>query len=116
MTQNEFETLVKTLCLTKDLPQALEVLRACEDDTIAEQAQALTGQFSLAQVNGAQVIYHVFTEENDQGEPQEFVEKIMSLDDDIILFVAWFFSSQFEIKSSDVYSAAGRTYKQPKRN
>ncbi|AMG29001.1 hypothetical protein AL542_00695 [Grimontia hollisae] len=116
MEQKEFETLVKALCQKADLPEALDMLKACENEAVAEAANALTGQFALAEVEGENRVYHVFTEENDDGETQEFVEHIMNVGDDVIVFVAWFFNTQFDIKNRDTYAAAGRTYKQPKRS
>lgn len=115
MEQEYFETLMKALCATSTLPEALELLKTCENESIENEAKMLTGQFSIAEVDGRQRIYHVFTEDNDQGEPQEFVEHVMFLDDDVIVFVAWFFYSQFEIKHRETYAAVNRTYKQPKR-
>lgn len=115
MEEKEFEILIKAVCNTKELPEALNLLKACEDDSISSAANDLTGQFSLAEINGKNKIYHVFSEENTQGEVEEFVELVMELGEDIIVFVAWFFFTQFDIKNRDIYSAAGRTYKQPKR-
>lgn len=115
MERNEFDTLVKKACETPDLPTALNYLKNCCDPEIANAASALTGQFSLAEIEGNTRIYHVFTEENDQGEPEEFIEHVMDLDDEVIVFVAWFFFTQFDIKQREIYAAVGKTYKQPKR-
>ncbi|WP_407333553.1 hypothetical protein [Enterovibrio sp. 27052020O] len=117
MEQQDFETLVKALCEKTNLPEALEVLKACDDTEVAEAANAMTGQFSLAETeSGDNRVYHVFTETNDEGKEEEFVEHVMNVGDDVIVFVAWFFYTQFEIKNRDTYAAAGRTYKQPKRS
>ncbi len=116
MQQNEFEALVKSLCEKENLPQALELLKASEDEEIAEAAQSLTGQFALAEVDGEQRIYHVTLQQNEQGEEQEFVEHVMNEGDDVIKFIAWFFDVNFEVKQRDTYQAAGKTYKQPKRS
>lgn len=116
MEHKDFEALVKALCEKASLPEALDMLKASDDEAVAEAANALTGQFALAEVEGQNRVYHVFTEENDDGEEQEFVEHIMNVGDDVILFVAWFFYTQFDIKNRDTYAAAGRTYKQPKRS
>ena len=40
MQQNEFEVLVKNVCAQDDLPKALAVLIACEDEEIAEAAKS----------------------------------------------------------------------------
>lgn len=115
MELNEFDTLIKAACEAPDLPAALNYLKACNNPEIASAAEALTGQFSLAEIEGNTRIYHVFTEENDQGEPEEFIEHVMDLGDDVIVFVAWFFFTQFDIKQREIYAAVGKTYKQPKR-
>lgn len=115
MEQKEFEQLVKVLCEKETLPQALETLKAYEDEEIAGAAQSLTGQFALAEVEGEQRIYHVTVQENDQGEEQEFIEHVMNEGDDVIRFVSWFFEAMFEVKRKDTYQAAGKTYQQPKR-
>ncbi len=116
MQQNEFEALVKSLCEKENLPQALEQLKACDDEEVSQVAESLTGQFALAEVEGEKRIYHVTLQQNDQGEEEEFVEHVMNEDDDVIKFVAWFFDANFEVKQKDTYQAAGKTYKQPKRN
>jgi len=116
MQQNEFEALVKSLCEKQTLPQALDLLKANEDEEIAEAANALTGQFVLAEVEGEKRIYHVTLQENDQGEEQEYVEHVMNEGDDVIKFVAWFFDVNFDVKQKDTYQVAGKTYKQPKRS
>ncbi|EAZ74344.1 hypothetical protein E8A66_06665 [Vibrio cholerae] len=116
MQQSQFEALIKLLCEQATLPQALELLKSSEDEAIAEAAQSLSGQFALAEVEGEQRIYHVTTEVDEQGEEQEYVEHIMNEGDDVVKFVAWFFDGFFDIKQKDVYQAAGKTYKQPKRH
>ncbi|MGD8110888.1 hypothetical protein ACQEXU_10315 [Vibrio sp. TRT 21S02] len=116
MEHKEFETLVKSLCEKENLPQALELLKSSDDAEVAQAAESLAGQFALAEVEGEKRIYHVVLETNDQGEEQEFVEHIMNEGDDVIVFVAWFFDAMFEVKRKDTYQAAGKTYKQPKRN
>ena len=115
MLHNEFEALVKQLCEKENLPQALECLKNCEDTEIAEAAASLTGQFALAEVNGEKRIYHVSTQENDRGEPEEYVEHVMNEGEEVIRFVAWFFYAMFDIKQKETYQAAGKTYRQPKR-
>ncbi|PKF50480.1 hypothetical protein [Enterovibrio nigricans] len=116
MEQQDFETLVKALAETNGLPEALDMLKKCDDTEVAEAAEEMTGQFALAEIEGENRVYHVFTEENEQGEEQEFVEHVMNVGDEVMVFVAWFFYTQFEIKNRDTYAAAGRTYKQPKRS
>ncbi|KXF82816.1 hypothetical protein [Enterovibrio coralii] len=116
MEQQDFETLVKALAETKGLPEALDMLKKCEDEEVAAAAEAMTGQFSLAEIDGENRVYHVTTETNDNGEEEEFVEHVMNVGDEALVFVAWFFYTQFEIKNRDTYAAAGRTYKQPKRS
>lgn len=116
MQQNEFEALVKSLCEKENLPQALEQLKASEDEEVSQVAESLTGQFVLAEVEGEKRIYHATVQLNDQGEEQEFVEHVMNEGDDVIKFVAWFFDANFDVKPKDTYQAAGKTYKQPKRS
>ncbi|WP_158116770.1 hypothetical protein [Vibrio cincinnatiensis] len=116
MQQNQFEALVNILCQQPNLPQALDVLKTNENPDIAEAAQALTGQFALAEVDDEKRIYHVTHESNEQGEEQEFFEHVMNEGEDIIKFVAWFFDSQFSVKTKETYQAAGKTYQQPKCN
>ncbi len=116
MQQNEFEALVKSLCEKENLPQALEQLKACEDEEVSQVAESLTGQFALAEIEGKKRIYHVTLQQNEQGEEQEFVEHVMNEGDDVIKFVAWFFDANFDVKQKDTYQAAGKTYKQPKRS
>ncbi len=116
MENQAFQELIQKTCQTDDLPQALALLRSCGDENIAEAANQLTGKFNMAEVDGKQKIYHIFTELNEENEEQEFAEFVMNIGDDIMLFVAWFFYTQFEIKASDVYAAAGKTYKQPKKS
>lgn len=115
MQQSQFEALIKLLCEQATLPQALELLKSSEDEAIAEAAQSLSGQFALAEVEGEQRIYHVTTEVDEQGEEQEYVEHIMNEGDDVVKFVAWFLMA-FRYQAKDVYQAAGKTYKQPKRH
>ena len=115
MQQDEFEILVKALCQKESLPQVLAALQATEELEVAEAAASLTGQFQLAEIEGEKRIYHVFTQENEQGEEQEYVEWVMNDGDEMLKFVAWFFYAMFEIKHKDTYQAAGRTYQQPKR-
>ncbi len=116
MQHNEFEALVKRLLEQENLPQALAVLKADENSDVAEAAQSLTGQFSLAEIDGERRIYHISVHTNEQGEEQEYVEHIMNEGDDLIRFVAWFFDAQFDVKRKDTYQAAGKTYRQEKRN
>ncbi|MEJ2765891.1 hypothetical protein VV869_18215 [Photobacterium sp. MCCC 1A19761] len=115
MQQDQFEALIKSLCQHDTMPQVLDALKSCEDQEIADAAAALTGQFRLAEIDGEQRIYHVSMQENDQGESEEFAEWIMNDGDDVIKFVAWFFYDNFDLKLKDIYQAAGRTYRQPKR-
>ncbi|MCG9789379.1 hypothetical protein [Vibrio barjaei] len=116
MQQLEFQLLVMQLCEFTTLPDALNKLKSVENQEIVEAANSLSGQFALADVDGEQRIYHVFTDIDDNGDEQEYVEHIMNEGDDIIKFVAWFFDAMFEMKQSDTYKAAGKTYKQPKRS
>ncbi|NVD08895.1 hypothetical protein FCU94_18765 [Vibrio sp. JPW-9-11-11] len=116
MEYNQFSALVMTLCEQENLPQALELLKTCQDQEVAEAAQSLTGQFALAEVDGAKRIYHVTVQENEQGEQQEYVEHVMDEGEDVIRFVAWFFEAMFDVKRKETYQAAGKTYQQPKRN
>ncbi|PWI32498.1 hypothetical protein DI392_15725 [Vibrio albus] len=115
MLQNEFETLVKQLCEQENLPKALECLKASTDAEVAQAAESLSGQFALAEVEGEKRIYHVTMQPNEKGEQEEFVEHVMNEGDDVIRFVAWFFYAMFDVKQKDTYLAAGKTYKQPKR-
>ncbi|WP_434999335.1 hypothetical protein ACRZ5S_16090 [Vibrio scophthalmi] len=116
MEHKEFEELVKAASQQEALPQALTILKASEDQEVAEAAASLAGQFSLAEVDGEKRIYHVTTHEDEQGEEQEFVEHVMNEGDEVIRFVAWFFDAMFEVKRKDTYQAAGKTYLQPKRS
>ncbi|WP_194435696.1 hypothetical protein [Vibrio fluminensis] len=116
MEHKEFEALVKDACQQENLPQALAILKASDDQEVAEVAESLTGQFALAEVDDEKRIYHVTMQENEQGEEQEFVEHVMNEGDDVIRFVAWFFDAMFEVKRKDTYQAAGKTYQQPKRS
>ncbi|MBV1841139.1 MULTISPECIES: hypothetical protein [Photobacterium] len=115
MQHDQFVTLVKSACEANTLPEALDILKNCEHEDVAEAAQSLTGQFKLAEIEGEQRIYHVSMQENDEGQEEEYVEWIMNVGDDVIKFVAWFFFDMFDMKQKDVYQAAGRTYQQPKR-
>ncbi|WP_261818061.1 hypothetical protein [Vibrio gallicus] len=115
MTQDEFVTLVKTASDCVDLPEALALLQANEDQDVAEAALSLKGQFAMAEVNGEQRVYHVTTQQNGD-DLEEFVEHVMNTDEPTIKFVAWFFDFHFEVKQSDTYKAAGKTYRQPKRS
>lgn len=116
MQQNEFEALVKRLLEEENLPKALAVLKDNDDSEVSEAAQLLTGQFSVAEIEGERRIYHISVLENEQGEEQEYVEHIMNEGDDLIRFIAWFFDAQFGVKRKDTYQAAGKTYRQEKRN
>ncbi|PFG58401.1 hypothetical protein ATG66_0951 [Vibrio sp. ES.051] len=115
MQQNEFETLVKEIIQQESLAKALELLKACEEEEVAQAAESLTGQFGLADVAGEKRIYHITHQEDESGEDQEYVEHVMNEGDHLIKFTAWFFETFFEIKQKDTYSAAGKTYQQPKR-
>jgi len=115
MLQNEFENLVKALCQLDSLPRALEQLMKNEDEEISNAAQSLSGQFSIAEVDGEKRIYHVTLQENESGVEEEFVEHVMNEDDEVIHFVAWFFFVMFDVKLKETFQAAGKTYKQPKR-
>ncbi|GAL11887.1 hypothetical protein JCM19233_2877 [Vibrio astriarenae] len=116
MQHNEFEALIKHLCTLADLPAALAALKETEDEDISSAAQALTGQFALAEVEGEKRIYHVTLQENAEGNEEEFVEHVMNEGEDIVRFVAWFFESHFDVKTKDIYQLAGKTYRQPKRS
>lgn len=114
MQQNEFETLLKEIIQQENMPKALELLKACEEEEVAQAAQSLTGQFGLAEVDGEKRIYHITVQEDESGEEQEYVEHVMNEGDNLIKFAAWFFETFFEIKQKDTYVAAGKTYQQPK--
>ncbi len=116
LSDNEFQQLVVACVEQGTLPKALEWLKACDNKDISSAASALSGHFALAEVEGQQRIYHVFTDEDDQGEEQEYLDHIMNEGDDVVQFVAWFFYSQFDIKDKDTYQAAGKPYSKPKRN
>ncbi len=116
MQESEFQKLVKQASSKSSLPEALTFLKNCDLDEIASAAQDLTGQFALAEMQGVNKIYHVVTEIDEQGKEEELLEFIMDEGDDTLVFVAWFFTSQFSMKARDVYRAAGKTYKQPKRS
>ncbi len=115
MQQNEFETLVKEITQQENMAKALELLKACQEEEVAQAAHSLTGQFGLAEVDGEKRIYHITIQEDDSGEEQEYVEHVMNEGDHLIKFAAWFFETFFEIKQKDTYVAAGKTYQQPKR-
>lgn len=115
MQQSEYEILVKALCELSTLPEALAQLKESGEEEVAQAAESLAGQFALAEVEGEKRIYHVTTEQDDQGEEQEYLEHVMNEGDHVIKFVAWFFESQFEIKQKETYQIAGKTYQQPKR-
>ncbi|MDC0611951.1 hypothetical protein OAP63_14560 [Vibrio sp.] len=115
MQESEFNELVKQASDKSSLPEALTFLKECELDEVSSAAQELTGQFALAEMDGEKRIYHVSVETNEQGEAEELLEFIMKEGDDTLVFVSWFFYSQFDIKHRDVYRAVGKTYKQPKR-
>ncbi|HAS6038092.1 TPA: hypothetical protein RQK07_000292 [Vibrio vulnificus] len=116
MQQNEFEQLVKQICQQESLPKALELLKACDDEEVAEAATSLSGQFALAEVDGEKRIYHVTLQENEAGEETEYVEHVMNEGEHLVKFAAWFFDVMFEIKTKETYQAAGKTYQQPKRS
>jgi hypothetical protein len=115
MQQEEFETLVKDLCQKETLPEVLEALKVSEEQEVVDAAVSLTGQFQLAEIDNEKRIYHVFTQENDDGEEEEYVEWVMNDGDEMLKFVAWFFYIMFEIKHKDTYQVVGRTYLQQKR-
>ncbi|WP_104028770.1 hypothetical protein [Vibrio jasicida] len=114
MQQNEFEALLKEIGEKENLPQALELLKASEEE-VAQAAESLSGQFGLAEVDGEKRIYHITFQADESGEEKEFVEHVMNEGDHLIKFAAWFFETFFEIKQKDTYKAAGKTYQQPKR-
>ncbi|MFV0576471.1 MAG: hypothetical protein ACK5NC_13810 [Vibrio sp.] len=116
MQHDDFVTLVKTLCTLDSVPTALKFLQMNSDENVSEAAKSLSGQFAIAEVEGQNRIYHVSTQTDDNGVEQEYVEHIMNEGDDIIRFVAWFFDIMFDVKTKDTYSAAGKTYTQPKRS
>lgn len=110
MNDAEFQNLVKKICECESLPMALSVLSHEESlPEVAKVAQKMTGHFSLAEIDGEKRIYHISSGKNSEGEIQEFVEHVMNEGDDIIKFVVWFFTSQFDVKARDIYRAAGRT-------
>lgn len=115
MENQTFTSIVKQACDQANLPAALNFLKQVAEEDIANAAQELTGQFMLAEVDGEQRIYHTTIEPNDDGVDTEYVEYIMNEGDEAIIFVAWFFETYFDIKRKEVYAAAERTYKQPKR-
>ncbi|WNJ97175.1 hypothetical protein RND59_18395 [Vibrio ruber] len=115
MLQHDFEQMVKQACQTGSLPLALAYLKQVDEAEIASAAEALSGQFMIAEIEGEQRIYHVTTQEDESGTPEELAEYVMTEGDDVIRFVAWFFDTQFGIKGKETYQAAGKTYTQPKR-
>lgn len=115
MNQNDFDQLVKSASECADLPQALALFQESEFEEVAEVANSLKGQFAVAEVDGEQRVYHVTTEQ-EGDDLQEFVEHIMNVDEPVIKFVAWFFDAYFDVKPSDTYKIAGKTYRQPKRS
>ncbi|GAD79719.1 hypothetical protein [Vibrio ezurae] len=114
MNQSEFTQLVVLASQCDDLPQALQLLQECEYEEVSEVALSLKGQFAVAEVEGEQRVYHVTTQQ-EGDDLQEFVEHIMNTDEHVIRFVAWFFDAYFDVKQSDTYKMAGKTYQQPKR-
>ncbi|EHD2237298.1 hypothetical protein JRK41_004521, partial [Vibrio vulnificus] len=88
MQQNEFEQLVKQVCQQENLPKALELLKACDDEEVAEAAASLSGQFALAEVDGEKRIYHVTLQENEAGEETEYVEHVMNEGEHLVKFAA----------------------------
>jgi hypothetical protein len=116
MVDKEFVELVKSACACDGLPSALAYFQDCDDENVAQTAQELKGQFAVAEIDGEQRIYHVMTETDDEGNEQEYADHVMNEGDDTIRFVAWFFDVFFAIKQKDVYQAAGKTYRQPKRS
>ncbi|OBT09466.1 hypothetical protein A9264_14590 [Vibrio sp. UCD-FRSSP16_10] len=114
MNQSEFNQLVTLASKCADLPEALTLLQECEFEEVSEVALSLKGQFALAEVEGEQRVYHVTTEQNGD-DLEEFLEHIMNVDEHVIRFVAWFFDAYFDVKPSDTYKIAGKTYQQPKR-
>ena len=116
MNQQAFSALIRDANQMKSLPLVLAYLQQVDELDIVEVANSLAGQFSIADVDGEKRIYHVTTELNDEGVETEYVEHVMNEDDDSIVFISWFFESYFDMKRKDIYSAAGRTYQQPKRH
>jgi lantibiotic modifying enzyme len=116
MLQKEFDNYIKALSLLSGLPQVLAELKQSDNQDVAEAAKALTGQFAVAEVEGEKRIYHVTVQLNDSGDKEEFVEHVMNEGDDVIVFIAWFFSSFFDTKPKQIYQAVGKTYKQPKKS
>lgn len=116
MQQDEFEILVKELAQLDSVSAILEKLASNEEPEVAEAATALIGHFSLAEIEGEKRIYHVFSQENEQGELEEFAEWVMNDGDEMLRFIAWFFYTTFEITDKETYLAAGCTYKPVKRH
>ncbi|SMY35247.1 hypothetical protein [Photobacterium andalusiense] len=116
MQQEEFEILVKKLAELDSVSAILNALKDNEEPEIAETAAAMIGHFSVAEIDGQQRIYHVFTQENDQGEEEEFAEWVMNANDELMRFIAWFFYTTFEINDKETYQAAGRSYTPAKRS
>jgi hypothetical protein len=116
MLKEQFEALVQSLSKLENLPQVLEALKASDNPEVVEAAESLAGQFSLAQVEGEERIYHVTTQYSEEnGSSEEFAEWIMNEGDDVIKFIAWFFYVMFDVKDKESYKAAGKTYTQPKK-
>jgi hypothetical protein len=116
MDSQAFSELVDLACQQENLPAALTYLQHVDEPEIAEVATSLVGQFVLGEHEGEKRIYHVTVEPNDEGVETEYVEHIMNEADETIVFIAWFFESYFDMKRKEIYAAAGRTYKQPKRS
>lgn len=115
MQQEDFDILVKELAQLDSVSAILNTLKDNDETEVAEAAAAMIGHFSIADIEGQQRIYHVFTQENEQGENEEFAEWVMNADDELMRFIAWFFYTTFEINDKDTYKAAGISYTQPKR-
>ena len=116
MQQEEFEILVKELAQLESVPAILNALKDNEETEISEAAAAMIGHFSIAEIDGQQRIYHVFTQTNEQGEEEELAEWVMNADDELMRFIAWFFYTTFEINDKDTYQAAGRSYTPAKKS
>ncbi|WP_087020985.1 hypothetical protein [Thaumasiovibrio subtropicus] len=115
MEQTDFEALVKKLVALNGVGDVLTALAANKEAEVAEAAQGLQGKFQLAEMEGKNRVYHVFTQVNEAGEEEEFAEWVMNEGDELIVFIAWFFYSQFEIKDKETYAAAGIRLVQPKK-
>ncbi len=115
MEQTEFESLVQQLIRLENVGDILSALVGCEEQEVSEAAQSLQGKFQLAEMDGENRVYHVFDHINDDGESEELAEWVMNQGDDMIVFISWFFYSQFEIKDKETYQAAGLKLVQPKK-